>query len=68
MANLGNKIAFPLSRTVTWREKPGRGPLVNKVPNMKPSYAMQRDVVPQNVAQPGDSPTRKTNSSGAPTR
>lgn len=63
MASLRNKIAFPLSPTVTWREKPGRGPLMDKLPNMKPRYGMQRDVVP--TLKGG---TRKMNSNGTPTR
>lgn len=68
MASLRNKIAFPLSPTVTWREKPGRGPLVDKLPNMKPRYGMQRNVVPEKVAQCCDGPTRTTNHNGHPTR
>lgn len=68
MANLRNKTAFPLDSITTYREKPGRGPLTEKLPNMKPRYTMQRNVVPTKVAQPSGGSTRTTNRSGTPTR
>ncbi|HKS76675.1 MAG TPA: hypothetical protein VJQ82_25900 [Terriglobales bacterium] len=68
MSTLRNKTSFPLSHTTTWREKPGRGPLVDKVMNMKFRYGMQRDVVPTKVGQASGGPTRRTNANGMPTR
>lgn len=65
---MSNKTILRLSNITTYRSKPGRGPLVDKLPNMRPKFNMQRGVVPDLVAECGDGPTRTTNRSGRPTR
>lgn len=64
---MSNKVIERLSGITTYRSKPGRGPLVDKLPNMKPNFNMQRAVVPEKIGD-CDGPLRKMNANGTLTR
>lgn len=59
---------MPLSSITTYRYKPGRGPLMDKVPNFRPRFDFERSVVPPKVASTSTFDPRTMNKSGRPTR